>query len=100
MQNYAPYKLILHNNYAAHDKTYDKTCATSNDSDQPAHPRSLIRIFADRMRLLQSLGYSKMDEREPLVYCTGVQAGLSLCWSDRSYCMFFRALAHTSIFAS
>ena len=25
-----------------HDKTYNKTKATSEDSDQPAHPRSLI----------------------------------------------------------
>ena len=29
----------------ANDKTYN---ATSEDSDQPAHSRSLIRIFADR----------------------------------------------------
>ena len=36
----------------AHDKTDNKTCAISEDSDQPAHPRSLIRIFADRMCLL------------------------------------------------
>ena len=25
-------------NESAHDKTYNKTCATSQDSDQPAHP--------------------------------------------------------------
>ena len=40
----------------AHDKTYNKTSATSEDSDQPAHPRSLIRVFADRMCLLQPPG--------------------------------------------
>ena len=28
------------------DKTNIKTCSTSEDSDQPAHRRSLIRIFA------------------------------------------------------
>ena len=39
-------------NEPAHDKIYNKTYATSKDSDQPAHPRSLIRIFADRMCLL------------------------------------------------
>ena len=27
---------------SAHDETYNKTCATSENSDQPAHPRSLI----------------------------------------------------------
>ena len=26
----------------AHDKAYNKTCATTLGSDQPAHPRSLI----------------------------------------------------------
>ena len=30
-------------NKPAHDKTYEKTCATSEDSDHPAHPRSLIK---------------------------------------------------------
>ena len=44
---------------AAHDIFYNNTYATSEDSDQPAHPRSLIRIFADRMCLLQTLGYQK-----------------------------------------
>ena len=29
-----------------HDKTYNKIRATSEDSDQPAHLRSLIRVFA------------------------------------------------------
>ena len=40
--------LIFKINKPAHDKTYNKTCATSEDSDQPAHPRSLIRVFAGR----------------------------------------------------
>ena len=37
---------------AALDKTYNKSCATSEDSDQPAHPRSLIRVFSVRMKYL------------------------------------------------
>ena len=49
-----------------HDKTYSKTCATIEDSDQPVHPRSLIRIYADRTCILQHPGYRKRDEREPL----------------------------------
>ena len=28
----------------AYDKTYNKTCATSEDSDQPAHQPNLIRV--------------------------------------------------------
>ena len=79
---------------SAHDKTYNKTCATSGDSDQPAHPRSLIRVFADRMRLLWPPGYPMRDKQEPLSYWVDAQADLSICWSQRSYCRFFRALAH------
>ena len=41
----------------AYNETCNKTCATSEDSDQPAHPRSLIRVFADRMCQLQAPGY-------------------------------------------
>ena len=65
---------------SAHDKTYYKTCATSEDSDQPAHPRSLIRVSADRMSLLQPQGYPRRDKREPLPYWVDVQADLNLCW--------------------
>ena len=42
--------------------------ATSEDSDQPAHPCSLIRVFADRMCLLQLPGYPKSDRGESLSY--------------------------------
>ena len=77
----------------AHDKTYNKTCTTSEDSEQPAYPRSLIRIFADRMCFLQLPGYPKRDEQNLLPYWVDVQADLSLSWSHRSYCRFCRALA-------
>ena len=66
-------------NKPAHDKTYSKTCATSEDSDQTAHPRSLIRVFADRICLLQSLDYTKKDKREMLSYWVDVQADLCSC---------------------
>ena len=50
----------------AHDRNYNiynKTSATSKDSDQTAHSRSLIRVFADRMCFLQPPGYSKRGKR-------------------------------------
>ena len=37
-------KVILYE--PAHDKTNKMTCAPSEDSDQPGHPPSLIRVFA------------------------------------------------------
>ena len=56
-----------------HDKIYNKTCATSEDSDQPAHPHRLIRGFANRMCPLQPPGYQKKkDKREPLPYWVDV----------------------------
>ena len=67
-----------------HDKTYNKTCATSGDSDQTAHPRSLIGIFVDRMCLVQPPGYPKRDERELLPYGftghTGLIVGFVVRW--------------------
>ena len=44
-------------NEPAQDKTYNKTCVISEDSDQTAHPHNLIRVFANRMRLLQPQCY-------------------------------------------
>ena len=62
----------------AHDKTYNKTCAICEDLDQPMHPRSLIRFFADRICLLQPQGYPRRDEQAPLPYWMDVQTDLSL----------------------
>ena len=52
-----------------HDKGYNKTCATTEDSDKPVHPHSPISVFADRMCLFQPPGYLKRDKREPVSYC-------------------------------
>ena len=30
---------------SSHDKTSNKTCVTSKDSDQPVHPPSIARVF-------------------------------------------------------
>ena len=55
------------------------TYATSEDSDQTAHLRSLIRVFAGHMCLLQPQGYPNWVD---------VQAYLRLCCSQRSYVGF------------
>ena len=58
-------------NEPAHDKT--NKGAPSEGSNQPAHPRSLIRVIADRMRLLQPSGYPKRMEETFAILggCTG-----------------------------
>ena len=48
---------------SAHDKTYFKARDTREDSDQPAHPFSLIRVFAECMCLLQPLGVDGQDDQ-------------------------------------
>ena len=35
----------LFTNEPAHDKTYNKTCLTSKDSNQPVHPSSMARVL-------------------------------------------------------
>ena len=40
-----------------HEISNNVVCATSKGSDQPAHTRSLIRAFANRVNILRLLGY-------------------------------------------
>ena len=40
-----------------HDISNNVVCATSKASDQPAHTRSLIRAFANRLSILWLLSY-------------------------------------------
>ena len=42
---------------APHDKTNKMTCAPSEDSDQPGHPPSLIRVSTVRMKKHWALNY-------------------------------------------
>ena len=87
-----------HNKFEpAHDKTYNKTSATSEDSDQTAPTRSLIRVFADRMCLLPALGCSKRDELELTIRLerpakTQIRLRIRAVWSESSLiaCAFYR----------
>ena len=44
-----------------HDKTNKMACAPSEDSDQPGHPPSLIRIFAVRSWVTQNPSFLHAD---------------------------------------
>ena len=46
-----------------HDKTNKMACAPSNDSDQPGHPPSLIRVFVVRMKKALVLSYPLSAQR-------------------------------------
>ena len=71
-------------NEPAYHKTYDKTCATSEDSDQTAHLRSLIWVFADRICLLQP---------------PAVQRGINenSCHAGRMYWLILICASHTGL---
>ena len=45
------------------DKTNKIACAPTKDSDQPGHPRNLIRVFAVRMKKLGSLATRWAQQR-------------------------------------
>ena len=77
----------------AHDKIYNNTYATSEDSDQPVHPRSLISLHRSHVPHTAS-GLSKEGLTRTMPKWVDVEADLSLCWLHRSYCGFCRALAH------
>ena len=46
-----------------HDKTNKVACSPSEDSDQPGHPPSLIRVFAVRMKKPWALSYPLSAQR-------------------------------------
>ena len=47
-----------------HDKTNERICAPSKDSDQPGHPPILIRVFAVRMNKPWALSYPLSAQRK------------------------------------
>ena len=81
----------LNRDIKVNNKIYNKTCATSENSDAFAQSDHSLR---DRMCLLKLLGCPKRNKREPLTYWVGVQTDLSLYWFQRSYGRFCHALTH------
>ena len=59
-------------------KMYLRTCVPSEDSDQPAHSRSLIRIFTGRIFDSQGCKVSSCEERRFWSDCVDSQADQSL----------------------
>ena len=54
-----------------HDKTSKMAYAPSEDSDQPGHPPSLIRVFAVRMKKVHVLRYPLSAAQERLIRLGG-----------------------------
>ena len=66
-----------------HDKPNKMICAPSEDSDQPGHPPSLIRVSAVRLKQTWALNYTFSAQRRLWSDWVDAQADLRL-WSDRA----------------
>ena len=69
-----------------HGKTNKMICAPSEDSDQPGHPPSLIRVCAVRLKQNWILSYPLSAQRRLWSDWADAQADLSLRWAQRSFC--------------
>ena len=77
-----------------HDKANKMAIAPSEDSDQPVHPPSLIRVFAVRMNKHWILSYPLSALRRLYLDLADAQADLSLRWAQRTFCWFCHEVAH------
>ena len=68
-------------NEPGHSSFYNILCALSDGSDQPAHMRRLIRVFAVRLKRLWVIGYPLDALRRLRSDCADAQADLSLRWA-------------------
>ena len=71
-----------------HHKTNKMACAPSEDSDQPGHPPSLIRVFPVRMKKAQVLSYPLSAQRKFWSDWADAQADLSLLWEHNHFVGF------------
>ena len=85
-----------------HDKTNKMACAPSEDSDQPGHPPSLIRVFAVRMKKAWVISYPLSAQRKlwsDWADETLIRLGRCPGWSEsllgiQLFCWFCHEVAH------
>ena len=75
-------------NGSPRDKTNKMACAPSEDSDQPGHPPSLIRVFAACMKKDWILSYPLSAQRRLRSDWADAQADLSLRWAHSHFVGF------------
>ena len=74
--------------WAATWQNQQNECAPSEDSDQPVHPPSLIRVFTVRMKKATVLSYPLSAQRGLWSDCADAQADLSLRWAHSHFVCF------------
>ena len=75
-------------NWAASWQNQQSECAPSEDSDQPGHPPSLIRVFAVRMKKAWVLSYPLSAQRRLWSDWADAQPDLSLRWAHSHFVGF------------
>ena len=79
---------IYSRNEPPHDKTNKMICAPNEDSDQPGHLPSLIRVFAVRVKEAWVLSYPLSAQRRLWSDWADAQADLSLRWANSHFVGF------------
>ena len=79
--------------WAATWQNQQKGCVRNEDSDQPGHPPSLIRVFAVRMKKAWVLSYLLSAQRR-LMRLGGCQGWSESSLGAHSFCWFCRVVAH------
>ena len=76
------------------DKTNEMACAPSEDSDQPGHPPSLIRVFTVRLMGTVAKDHSFLQADSEDSDQISSQADLSLRWAHMPFCWFCHEAVH------
>ena len=83
--------------WATSRQNQQNDCAPSEDSDQPGHPPSLMRVFPCAQWVAKDPSFLHADSEDSDQ--TERMANLSLCRAHRSFCWFCRAAAQLLLFA-
>ena len=86
--SYFPSTVLFFAVWAATWQNQTSDCAPSEDSDQPGHPPSLIRVFAVRMKKAWVLSYPLGIQRRLWSDWADAQADLSLRWAHTHFVGF------------
>ena len=89
--------LSRHSSIVTFSQKRTLTCALSDDSDKPAHSRSLIRIFTVRILDRQGRKVSSCGQGRLRLDRADAQADLSLRWARMSEGAFSDVAVHNSI---
>ena len=79
---------VTRGKWAATRQNQQNDCAPSEDSDQPGHPPSLIRVFAVRSMCSQGSKLSSCGQRRLWSDWADAQAKLSLRWAHAHFVGF------------